>query len=605
MRSTRSACLLTLLLCLAGRPAIAEVEFTASVDRVRTTRAQPLQLTLSIVSTENIAHMPAPDLNLDDFVVEGPSVSVRKEIFNSTVTHARQLTYTLYAREEGTFVIGPARLELAGQVFETKPVHVVVGKSSRGGKGKPGQGESSLEDNLFVRVTGADIGSAYVGQQVTLSYDLCYRYQLRDVGFKEIPAYSGFWVKELFVAQRLQPRREIIDGVQFNVAPLRKLALFPTSSGKQNIEPLAISCGIPKKGRRSNSLFDAFSLFDDPFARSQSLLVRSADVGISVLPLPESGRPPEFSGLVGSFSLRSTLQPKTVAVGDPVTLRVAVDGYGNLGAVGEPILGDLSGFKLYDPKVSEDLRVDGDDRYGGRKVFEYILIPEKSGDLVIPPATLSFFDPDKVKYSRAETASYELTVEGELREEQSANIYSLSRREIEMVGSDIRHIKPDVAELGSRGFLYRSRLFWLGQLAIPFAYVGLFLRRRHRIRLEGDVAYARRRGARSAAEKKLKTARQLLAEGRAPAVFYGEVERAVLSFVADHVNRSPTGLGKQGCAEVLRAGGADAETVAAVVELLEHCEMRRYAPGEESPAEMRRTQDRVEDLVSDLEKVLR
>ena len=77
--------------------------------------------------------------------------------------------------------------------------------------------------------------------------------------------------------------------------------------------------------------------------------------------------------------------------------------------------------------------------------------------------------------------------------------YLLSRKEIEVVGADIRHIKPDVGELGGAGNLYRNAVFWLVQSLMPLAYTGLYLWQRHRRRLEGDVAYARRRRARGAA----------------------------------------------------------------------------------------------------------
>ena len=576
--------------------AAAEVEFTASVDRTRTTRSRPIELTLSISSSQNLPKVPTPQLKLDEFDVYGPSVGVRTEIVNGRVTHARELTYTLYPRREGTFLLGPATLESGGRKYSTKAIEIVVAKGK--GEAEP----QSMEDNLFVRVE-QDREKVYVGQQVVLSYDLCYRYQLRDVGFEEVPAFSGFWTKDLFVAQRLEPQRQVIGGAAFNVVPLRKVALFPASAGDHVIEPLVIRCSIAE-GRRRNSLFDAFSLFEDPFfGRGRTLLVRSPEVTVEVLPLPVKGRPPEFDGAVGTYRMMSTLQPPAPRAGDPVTLTLSIQGKGNIGAVGEPFLGDLAGFKKYDPKVSEEAGDTGSG-YGGTKTFEYILIPEAPGTLAIPPARFTFFDPEARAYRTLQTDPRELAVGGHLRESEEDTRYLLSRKDIEVVGADIRHIKPDVGELGDAGYLYRNVAFWLAQAMMPLAYAGLYLWQRHRRRLEGDVAYARRRGARGAAGRRLKTARRMLAEGAPPPDFHAEIHRAVLEFVADHLNRSAAGLEKEECSKELRRRGAPQQTVEDLGELLEECEFARYASGAVSAEEMRRTQDRAEELMVRLQMVL-
>ncbi len=576
--------------------AAAEVEFTASVDRTRTTRSRPIELMLSISSSQNFPKVPTPHLKLDEFDVYGPSVGVRTEIVNGRVTHARELTYTLYPRREGAFVIGPATLELGGRKYSTKAIEVVVAKGE--GEAEP----QALEDNLFVRVK-RDREQVYVGQQVLLSYDLCYRYQLRDVGFEEVPVFSGFWAKDLFVAQRLEPQRQVIGGVAFNVVPLRKVALFPASAGDHVVEPLVIRCSI-SEGRRRSSLFDAFSLFNDPFfGRGRTLLVRSPEVTVEVLPLPAMGRPPEFDGAVGTYRMVSTLQPPAPRAGDPVTLTISIQGKGNIGAAGEPRLGDFAGFKKYDPKVSEEAGDTGGG-YGGTKTFEYILIPEAPGTLAIPPARFTFFDPEARAYRTLQTDPRELAVSGHLRESEEGTRYLLSRKDIEVVGTDIRHIKPDVGELGDAGILYRSGSFWLVQAMMPLAYAGLYLWQRHRRRLEGDVAYARRRGARGAAGRRLKTARRMLAEGAPPPDFHAEIHRAVLEFVADHLNRSAAGLEKEECSEELWRRGVPQQTVEDLGELLEECEFARYASGASSAEEMRRTQDRAEELMERLQRVL-
>ena len=162
-----------------------------------------------------------------------------------------------------------------------------------------------------------------------------------------------------------------------------------------------------------------------------------------------------------------------------------------------------------------------------------------------------------------------------------------------------------MGELGDAGYLYRSAGFWLLQSLMPLTYAGIYFWQRHRRRLEGDVAYARRRRARGAAGRRLKTARRMLAAGAPAPDFHAEIHRAVLEFVADHLNRSAAGLEKEECAAELRRGGAPQQTVEDLGNLLQECEFARYAPGGSSAEEMKRTQDRAEELMERLQKVLR
>ena len=68
-------CIVLWALCLPHAIGAAEIKFTASIDRERSGQAEPIRLTLAIVSDENVSHMPSPEIALKDFYVEGPSVS--------------------------------------------------------------------------------------------------------------------------------------------------------------------------------------------------------------------------------------------------------------------------------------------------------------------------------------------------------------------------------------------------------------------------------------------------------------------------------------------------------------------------------------------------
>jgi hypothetical protein len=578
-----------------------EISFEASVDRTRLGQSEPLQLTLSIVSDESLSHVPAPTIVLGDFHVQGPAISTRMEMVNFSTSFTRELTYTLYAKRTGKMRLGPASIEIGGKTYRTRPIEVEIVRGTLRNSAQRSaaaeNGEFVLEDHLFVQAR-SDRKRVYVGQQVTVDFDLFYRFQLHNVGFKEIPTFAGFWIKELFVAQQLQAHREVIEGITFNVAPLRRVALFPTSAGKHVIESMAVSCEIPARRSRRGGLLDDFFSSDPFFGRTQSALLQSEKLEIEVLPLPEVGRPAEFAGAVGHFTMAANAQPTHVKAGDPVTLRVEIEGQGNMAAVKIPDIQGAEWVKIYEPKMEEEEQI-SNGNYGGRRVFEYILIPETGGMLEIPPVRFAYFDPSAEKYLSLQSAPIFIHSEGELVEDGGES-YGLSRKDIEAVGRDIRHIKPDVQELGGDLPIYKSAWFWTLQAGLPLAFLALLLRQRHQRRLQGDVAYARRRRARGEAGKRLKRADELMAAGDAVA-YYSEVQRAVLEFLADHLNMAAAGLTVDACEMVLRKRAVDEEVIDALRTWLARCDYARFAQGVGAQSDMGEVRQQAEEIIGALE----
>ena len=582
---TRLTIPLVLWALAASSAVAATIQFEASVDRTRANQGEPIRLTLRITSDKQLSQV-TPAFDLKDFRVEGPATSTRMEMSNfSNISYTRELTYALYAEQVGTFTIGPFQLEMDGERYHTKPItiEIVRGTSSA----QAGQEESPI----FV-LTRADHERAYVGQQVTVSYDLFYRIQPHNVSFNKLPTFVGFWTEDLFVAQQLDSHQEVRNGISYNVAPLRRVALFPTSAGTHAVGTLAVSCDIPQKRSRRGSALDPF------FGRSRSVLLQSEELQIEVLPLPGQGRPEEFTGAVGRFQLSVEAQPTQVAVGDPVTLRVLVEGEGNMASV-QPLQVDAAAdVKLYDPKIEEEERITNG-LYGGRRLFEYILIPEQGGTLNIPPLRFAYFDPHQARYEVLKSAPIAIHSEGSVEEEGVS--YGLSRRDIEAVGEDIRYIKPDVEALVAGTTLHASYWFWTLQGALPLAFFALLLWQRHQRRLQGDVAYARQRRAKGESGRRLARADALLETGT-EAEFYSEVRAAVLEFVADRLNLAAAGLTIEVCAEALTARQVEAETIAELRDLLTCCDFARFAPAGGPPTDRAAARRLAEEVIAGLEK---
>ena len=119
---------------------------------------------------------------------------------------------------------------------------------------------------------------------------------------------------------------------------------------------------------------------------------------LEVAPLP-TDRPDDFTGGVGQFlALAPQVEPLVAPAGEPVTLRLGVEGQGNIRAMQKPVLDPASadGWRVYDAgETVERTAADG----SGTKYFEFQLIAVQDRD-ASPAATLSYFDPQEKKFVR-------------------------------------------------------------------------------------------------------------------------------------------------------------------------------------------------------------
>ena len=602
--------LLVICICLLWTQGVdaQDVTVQASVDRNRVEVGDLIQFTVEVEAAQmgsvSAPQVPTPDgLQLTGST---SSTSMSVNIVNGAMTTKRTTTYvfSFRAQRAGTYVLGPAQLIHKSKTIRSDQVRVeVVTRSGRPQtRPAPSTGRSmgrseirEIEQNLFLQAI-PEKRMVYVGEQVGVTYKLFTRYDLRNVQYGHVPTFTGFWAETVFDAQRLNMQREVVDGRAFNTALLKRLALFPTTAGKHTLEQLEVNCEIVA-GRRSRSRFDfdPFGAFD-----AQQVTVRSGDIAIEVKPLP-AGAPKGFSGAVGQFEMRAEAIPNTVKASDPVAVKVVVHGAGNLHAIAEPIRPERSGFKFYDPKTNLETQKQGT-RISGEKTFEYVAIPQKAGQVMLPPFTLAYFDPVQERYKIVQTKPIALRVTpGEMAPQP---VDGMQGEEVRALGSDIRYIKPDRMHLADQSLLlYQRSGFWFLQLVPVLGVAGAYAYRRHRARLEGDVAYARRRRSRSEAQRRLGKARNLMQAGDS-AGFHGEVHRSLAQFVADRTNRAAAGLTADQIGAVLVERGVDVQVIAGVQDVFGQCDQARFAPGQISAEQMQGLFAQTEDLIGALERCI-
>lgn len=174
----------------------------------------------------------------------------------------------------------------------------------------------------------------------------------------------------------------------------------------------------PRSNNRLRDLFGASPLFDsmfnDPFFDSfldqpmlggllepgrivqRELTLRAQAGRVHVLPLPERGRPEDFSGAIGQFELQVEPPATALTQGEPVDLRYAVQGRGNFGQFRGPTLAPSNDWKAYD--ASSKLSKTTADALSGKLQYLQPLAAVRDGQLPLPALTFSYFDPETAQY---------------------------------------------------------------------------------------------------------------------------------------------------------------------------------------------------------------
>lgn len=345
---------------------------------------------------------------------EAVAQSQRVESVNGVTRSTSAVTYQVSASQPGVFTIPSSG---AG----SEPLVLTVTPDGSGG-GAAAAAAAPASDNRtrtdgssFVRLRLAK-HNLYVGETVPVDIQVGVREGI-VVSLNGLPTLNG----DAFTLNKLssEPLRseEVIGGKPFTV--------FTWHSALSAVKPgaLSLTMAMPltervRTARLDSDLFDAAGMEDllnDPAFQNffggsteKEVTTQSAPANFTVLALPTEGRPEDFSGAVGQFTVSSNLSETSTTVGDPLTLSLRVSGAGNFDRVGTPMLTDVKHWKSYAPTAT--FKPDDDIGYRGEKLFEQPLIATQAGPQVLPALAFSWFDPTTRHYETAHTAPLSASV---------------------------------------------------------------------------------------------------------------------------------------------------------------------------------------------------
>lgn len=600
------------LLLLFWSPALfaQDLQINAHVSRNRVGINQQFDVTveLSGAAARQVGDPTLP--NIEDFAAYlGSSSSQSVQIINGQMSVSRSITYSFQASSEGKFQIPAFLVNHKGKSYRSDPIQIEIVKSqpqqSRPGTSRQGRANESqdLGELIFLKAS-VDKSKVYQNEPVIVTYKIYTAVNITSYGVSQLPNTVGFWSEDFSLPDRPPLYNEVVNGRQYRVADIKKVALFPQGPGLKELDPMVVNCEVqlPRRRRQRRDIFDSF--FDDPFfsSRTQRKTLRSNTVKIEVLPLPEKGKPADFSGAVGDFSISATVDKSSTKTNEAVTLKVKLSGIGNINILPNPTVDLPADFEVYDPKVSTAINRKGG-QIKGSKTFEYVLIPRFPGEQVIRSIPFSYFDLKSKSYKILASEPIDISVAKGDQPLLAAPI-GASKEDVRFIGQDIRFIQTRLPEFSRVGPVFYKRVPFYVVLTLPLlAFVAAYGYRKHLDKLSSNVAYARSKKANQMALKRLRQASKKMQECDSKE-FFSEVSTALMGFIGDKLNVPAAGLITDDLDTILGKKGVDEKVVANYLGCLKSCDFKRFAPGDSSNGEMKDFFNTAKQAIVTMEKAL-
>jgi hypothetical protein len=588
---------LLLLVALAGN-SFAAPELDTAVDARQFFVGDGFVWTLTVSGAKQVEAPETPAT--PDFFSHALEPQILEQGTNQTFIYR----YRLIPRRAGLLPLPPVTVTADGQELNPPPQVLTVG-------------EPQTTNALRLEVS-LDHPQVYAGQPLVLTFKLLSALPLASLKALDIqlpllyqpdfdvivplaerraggqPGTIGLPVEGQRVIGTLSQLK--INDTTFAVITFRRI-LVPHRAGTFSFAPARLlGSYLPPAANGRNASPQYPSYFDNDFfadTDAEDKFVRygaqSEPLTLRVQPLPETNRPPNFSGIVGHGQMTDTVQPQTLTIGDPVTLTVRLQGFAYPEAVALPPVARLADFagQFLVPADQSPSHVESNE-----VVCVQSLRPLRTAVTQVPALQVVVFNPDTAQYETLATPPIPLRIrpDGDLTAIQLGADASASRS---VNPSGIwNNLPPDAVDPLTRAGRW-TKLSLPAWLLLPpvvfFALAGAA--RRHRLK-QSDPARWRKLTAFAELRRALRRAGN------------SEAQRAaVATYLATRLDIREAALSER---EVLRALQrqrieADAETRACLRELFHDADRARFGGGKNAavtPPEPRR-------LLATLEKLER
>ncbi|MEK6153016.1 BatD family protein [Flavobacteriaceae bacterium 3-367] len=527
-------------------------------------------------------------------VLMGPSQSISSSWINGVRSFSKTYSYTLAPTSRGVFTIKQATIVIDGKTYKSLSKKIEV--TAAVDKPSDQMTVDDVADESLHLVAEVSKANPYLNEAVSVVYKLYVSQFITVTNFRALdnPKYNNFWSQDMPVT-KYNIQNGTYQGKAYRYVILKRVVLYPQKTGKLTIEPLSldVSVDVPTNKR---------DFFGGRIFTQTNKTVSAGKRTINVKALPSDGKPPNFSGAVGSFDFSVTTSKTDLNASESLQAKVEVKGKGNLKLFQLPEPSLPSALEVYDPEFKENVRTTLSGMEG-KVSNNYTIVPSFRGKYPIPSISFSYFDPKTESYKRLSSEEILINVmDGPAGEDTASPLGAPlnNRQAVVSIGSQFSFIKlkPNLSVIGTNYFFGSPRFYmWLFLPLLLIPVTVLFGKKREAI--ASDVAGNKIKKANKLARKYLSAAKKTLGDKEA---FYIALEKALHNYLKAKLKIETTEFSKDKISMLLTEKQVDETTMEGFIGLLENCEMARYSPFSE--VQMQQDYTKASDVISYLDKQL-
>jgi hypothetical protein len=566
MKFTRYISIITIL--FISSIATSQIKFEAKVSKTKLGINERLRVDFEM-------NKDGDNFNPPDFegfmVVGGPNTSVSNSWLNGVRSYSKIYSYFLAPKNTGRFNIKQATIDIEGEIYKTQVVAIEVTSAVEKPKDE-NNAEYVASQNIHL-VAEVSKDNPYLNEAITVVYKL---YVSADTGvsnWREIdnPRYNDFWSQNIDI-KGLKVENGTYQGEEYRYVVLRKTVLYPQKTGKLEIEPLSldVTVDVPTNKR---------DFFGGRLMAQVHKTISAGSRTISVKPLPETGKPINFTGAVGNFKFNVITSKSELNASESLQARVEVTGNGNLKLFQLPNLNLPSSLEVFEPEHAENVTTNLDGMQGSIS-DSYTIVPQFKGKYPIPSITFSYFDIKSETYKSVSSGEIVINVlDGPTNSSTADNNLSTAngiKQQVVLSNDQFAFVKttPNLTAI-KQEYFFKSVWFW-NALLVPLLAIPLviFLRRKKDER-DADVYGNKIRKADKLAKRYLSEAKKALGQKEA---FYIALEKALHNYLKAKLRIETSDFTKEKIMVLLEKRKVEQTLISEFISLLKNCELARYTP---------------------------
>ena len=431
---------------------------------------EPFQLDVEISNAKNLKFRgienPDPAISINQVSLSSRQVQVFQNGV-TTASTATVMTFYVVISREGKYDIGPFLYDVKDKNYKTDTVTINVISLGNNAKSDSKNNDTKSiskddtekiltpdEKSAFYMIKAySDKNEAYINEPIELTVKIFLALEQRTIKYGGLVLPSNSWIENMLNQKDSYQGIVEINNRRYQEYIADRKKVFISSEGVYNIPPVEYQF----YGYKTN----------DFFAEPVEMVIKSNPISIKIKPFPQNA-PEGFNGIVGNLKLSSNIDKTDCKTGDPVNLKIILEGTGNFQNLKDASYDIPDNFEIYSSKNEESSK-------DGRniKIWDILAVPKKPGKSIIKVNDFIFFDPDKKTYTKLKGNSYTINVKTDNAQKEKKAVIIDNKNETKEIKpvSDLANIKT---VMGRQSMFFNYNL-WFIIILVSYASLFVFL----------------------------------------------------------------------------------------------------------------------------------